>query len=188
MFCLSPRVVGNDGRELPEWAALPHPSFNGRRAVQVSVRAKKKAEPLPQVDINTLVWPQPPQQRVSALSRRWLGSETCRGSREKRLVSSKRRPVSRSPMPNCRTCRSRTRGGRFEGTDLRGRLRQKMVFVFDLEKKTLSFRGDKPPAHIKIAIGVAIDDKDRLFVSDAAQGLITLFDVNGKFITEFGAD
>jgi DNA-binding beta-propeller fold protein YncE len=152
-----------------------------------SVRAKKKAEPLPQVDINTLVWPQPPQQPRIRFVTQVVGQRDLQGVKRKKagfLEKAAGIEVSDAELPHLQKPYG-------VAVDSKGLIYvadsgQKMVFVFDLEKKTLSFRGDKPPAHIKIAIGVAIDDKDRLFVSDAAQGLITLFDVNGKFITEFG--
>ena len=63
---------------------------------------------------------------------------------------------------------------------------QHKVFVFNLEKKELTFRGNKPPANLGVPIGVAIDDKDRLFVSDAVGHAITCFNANGEFLGIFG--
>jgi sugar lactone lactonase YvrE len=62
------------------------------------------------------------------------------------------------------------------------------IFVFDLEKKQLAFRGDKAPAHLELLIGLAIDDKDRLFASDAKAHQITCFDAAGNLVSVFGTD
>jgi sugar lactone lactonase YvrE len=64
----------------------------------------------------------------------------------------------------------------------------RVVFVFDLESKSLEYRGDKPPAAFRTPIGAAIDEKDRLFVSDADLHTITCFSPDGEVLAVFGGD
>jgi DNA-binding beta-propeller fold protein YncE len=64
----------------------------------------------------------------------------------------------------------------------------KLVFVFDLETRSLEYRGDKPPASFTKPIGVAVDGRDRLFVSDAERHNITCLDESGAVVAVFGTD
>jgi DNA-binding beta-propeller fold protein YncE len=63
-----------------------------------------------------------------------------------------------------------------------------VVFVFDLEKKILEYRGDKPPAQLTKPSGVAVDAQDRLFVADSANQNITVFDAAGEVESVFGKE
>jgi DNA-binding beta-propeller fold protein YncE len=62
------------------------------------------------------------------------------------------------------------------------------VFVFDLETKKIDFIRNGAEAHFRTIIGLAIDDNDRLFVTDAGLHQVSVFDANHKFETNFGAD
>jgi DNA-binding beta-propeller fold protein YncE len=63
-----------------------------------------------------------------------------------------------------------------------------VVFVFDLEKKVIAYRGDKAPAALRKPAGVAIDAQDRLFVADAEAHNLTVFNPDGEVLSIFGAD
>src|SRR6266511_3971474 len=62
------------------------------------------------------------------------------------------------------------------------------VFIFDLEQNKVSFIRNGIEGRFKTIIGLAIDDADRLFVSDVDLHHVSVFDTNGKFESSFGDD
>jgi DNA-binding beta-propeller fold protein YncE len=62
------------------------------------------------------------------------------------------------------------------------------VFIFDLEAKKVEFIRNGADTHFRTIIGLAIDDNDRLFVTDAGLHQVSVFDGNHKFETNFGSD
>jgi DNA-binding beta-propeller fold protein YncE len=62
------------------------------------------------------------------------------------------------------------------------------VFIFDLEAKKVDFIRNGVDARFRTIIGLAIDDNDRLFVTDAGLHQVSVFDANHKFETNFGSD
>jgi DNA-binding beta-propeller fold protein YncE len=62
------------------------------------------------------------------------------------------------------------------------------VFIFNTETKKVEFIRNGAEAHFKTIIGVALDDNDRLFVTDAALHQVSVFDANHKFESVFGTD
>ena len=147
---------------------------------------KKKAAA--SVDISKLVWPQPPDQmRIRYLGEYFgefdlLPRKQAKGGILERLAG-----VSVSPEERPRMIKPYG-----VAVDSKGRIyvadsAQNKVFVFDLENRTLDFRGDQAPAHIEIPIGVAVDRQDRLFVSDSKLHQITCFGPNGDVQSVFGA-
>jgi len=60
------------------------------------------------------------------------------------------------------------------------------VFIFNFETKTFETIRNGRDATFKLIVGVAVDDDDRLFVSDGALNHISLFDANHKFVQNFG--
>jgi DNA-binding beta-propeller fold protein YncE len=144
--------------------------------------AKKKK---PQIDTTKLVWPLPP-----AVARvRYIGEyhgEDVKGRQKQGLLE-------RLAGVEDVTDRSRLIKPYGIAVDSKGRAFVtdtvvNTVFVFDIEKKTLEYRGDKPPAALKLPMGVAVDDQDRLFVSDALSHNITAFTPDGNVIDVFGED
>ena len=157
---------------------------NGR-----NVRAKRKPKPLPPVDVTKLVWPPPPEPTRIAYVTQVMGERDLLGIKLKKpgwleraagvTVQDEERPRLKRPYG--------------VAVDSKGLIYVAdsglhKVFVFDLVNQKLTFRGDKPPAHLELAIGVAIDDQDRLFVSDAKAHQITCFDASGNMTAVFGAD
>ncbi len=62
------------------------------------------------------------------------------------------------------------------------------VFIFDLEAKKVDFIRNGGEARFRTIIGLAIDDNDRLFVTDAGLHQVSVFDAIHKFEANFGAD
>ncbi len=167
-------------------AVLPSAWAAGQRS---NVRAKRKAKPLPPVDISTLVWPAPPQTTRIAFLAQFFGERDLIGEKMKKPGWLER--AAGVSIENAERPRLKKPYG--VAVDSKGLIYvadsgQHNVFVFDLEKRQLSFRGGKAPANLLVPIGVAIDDKDRLFVSDAEAHNITCFDANGNVVSIFGSD
>ena len=64
---------------------------------------------------------------------------------------------------------------------------QRTVFVFNLQQKRVERRGGRPPAKLGLPIGLAVDDRDRLFVSDAGLHQITCFEPDGEVLAAIDA-
>lgn len=154
---------------------------------RTQVRAKRKAKPLPPVDVTKLVWPLPPRVARIRFVTQVVGERDLLGIKQKKAgwleraagvsVQDQERPRLKKPYG--------------VAVDSKGLIyvadsAERKVFVFDLDKKKLTYRGDQLPAHFEVMIGLAIDDQDRLFVSDAKLHQITCFDAQGKFVGVFG--
>jgi sugar lactone lactonase YvrE len=151
--------------------------------------AGKKRKPVPQVDISTLVWPPPPDQpRIRYVNQYigeldLLGKKQVKGGMLERIAGVTITPEERPRLGKPYSVAVDSKG-RVYVTDTA----QANVFVFDLENKKLEFRGDKAPASILMPIGVAVDEDDRLFVSDSKLHQITCFGPKGNVEGVFGAD
>jgi len=141
---------------------------------------KKKA-----ADTAQLAWPPPPQ--VARI--RFLGEyhgEDIKGKKKRGFLE------RLAGVPEA-TSREKLMKPYGVAVDSKGRIFVadsvlKLIFVFDLEAKSLEYRGDQPPASFNKPIGVAVDGQDRLFVSDADRHNITCFDPSGAVVSVFGAD
>lgn len=147
--------------------------------------AAAKEKKKPQIDITKLVWPLPP-----AVTRvRYVGEyhgEDVKGRQKQGLLerlAGVEDPTNKSKLIKPWGIAVDSKGRAFVTDTV-----VNTVFVFDLEKKTLDYRGDKPPAALKKPMGVAVDDQDRLFVSDAMSHNITVFTPDGNVIDVFGQD
>jgi DNA-binding beta-propeller fold protein YncE len=150
----------------------------------------KKQDDAPQVDLSQLVWPQPPDEPRLRFVRQFYGEMDFVGQKKKKesgflakmagvTVEAEERPMLRSPYGVAIDSRGRAY---VSDTSLH------LIFVFDMEKKTLEFRGDKAPANFALPLGLAVDDQDRVFVSDAKLRQITVFGPGGDVVGMFGND
>jgi DNA-binding beta-propeller fold protein YncE len=62
------------------------------------------------------------------------------------------------------------------------------VFIFNPESKAVEFVRNGKDARFKALIGVAVDDADRLFVTDSGFRRVFVFDASHKFQATFGSD
>lgn len=146
--------------------------------------AKNKKKPAP-VDITKLVWPLPPE--IARI--RFLGvytGEDVAGRRKQGLLE---RLAGVQDM----TSRAALLKPYGVAVDSKGRAfvsdtALDTVFVFDLEQKTLEYRGDKPPATFRKPMGLACDEQDRLFVADAEAHNVTVFSPAGDVLNIFGQE
>jgi DNA-binding beta-propeller fold protein YncE len=162
-------------------------SLGWAQAGRPNVRAKRKVQPLPPVDVTKLVWPLPPRVARIRYITQMVGERDLLGVKQKKAswlekaagisMQDQERPHVRKPYGVAVDSK---------GLVYVGDSALHKVFVFDLENKKLTYRGDKPPAQFSVIIGLAIDDKDRLFVSDAVLHQITAFDAKGGFLSVFG--
>lgn len=61
-----------------------------------------------------------------------------------------------------------------------------VVFVIDPKNKKISFIGDKPMGKLRIPVGIDIDKEGRVYVADAKNQRIFVYDFKGKFLTAIG--
>ncbi len=152
-------------------------------------KPKPPAKAAPPVKPADLVWPLPPAQpRV-----RWLAAiddlDAVRGQKKKKQ-SWAQRLAGAKPPEHKRNQFQRPYG---VATDSRKRvyvadLAQRAVFVLDLEHHKVEVRTGNSRAPMALPAAVALDEKDRLFVSDSFLHAITCFGADGALITQFGAD
>lgn len=143
---------------------------------------KDKKQP-PPVDVTKIVWPGPP-----AVARiRYVGTyqgEEIRGIKKQGFLE-KLAGVEDA------TQRNYLRKPSYIAVDSKGRAYVTdsvagVVFVFDIDNKTLEFIGNKPPANLRKPMGIAIDTQDNVFVSDAEQHTVTIFSATGEVVGVFG--
>lgn len=75
--------------------------------------------------------------------------------------------------------------------DSRGRLiiadpGQRVVHLLDMEKKEYKFISGGKNRAFESPVGVAVDGRDNIYVSDSARGEISVFDAKGKFLRVIG--
>jgi DNA-binding beta-propeller fold protein YncE len=139
------------------------------------------------IDISNLQWPSPPDQpRIRYLGQYngeldLLGKKQVKGGLLERIAGVNIDPEERPRLVKPYGVAVDSKGRVFVAD-----WGQHLVVVFDLEHKTLQFRGDKAPANLQVPIGVALDEQDRLFVSDSKLHQITCFGPTGKVESVFG--
>ena len=143
----------------------------------------------PQVDTSSLVWPPPPDQpRIRYLGQYFgefdlLGKKQVKGGVLERIAGVNITPEERPRLSKPYSVAVDSKGRVFV-TDTG----QAVVFVFDIENKKLEYRGDKAPAALLMPIGAAVDEQDRLFISDSKSHQVTCFGPKGNVEGIFGAD
>jgi sugar lactone lactonase YvrE len=154
-----------------------------------SAWAGSKKKVAPEVDISTLIWPAPPDQpRIRYIGQYigeldLLGKKQVKGGMLERIAG-----VTITPEERPRLGKPYGVAVDSKGLVYVADTAQSVVFVFDLANKKLEYRGDKAPATILMPIGVAVDEEDRLFVSDSKLHQITCFGPKGNVAGVFGAD
>ena len=158
-----------------------------------------KAPALPEVDTSNLVWPDPPDiARV-----RWI--EQYRG--EPKPVESANQPKKKATKQDWMLRLAGVAPAETSKADLKFRLVRPYgvatdskgriytadtyvgaVFIFNSEDKSVEFIRNGKDARFKALIGVAIDDTDRLFVTDSGFRRVFAFDASHKFLASFGSE
>lgn len=62
------------------------------------------------------------------------------------------------------------------------------VFVFDPQMRKVSFIGDQQNGRLALPVGVAFDKAGNVYVSDAKQKRIYVYDQNGTFLRDLGSN
>ncbi len=133
-----------------------------------------------------LVWPLPPQRpRVRYVTQIALLTD-AEGTQPK-----KRNWLDRLAGVPAPESKPRLRKPNGVAVDSAGRIyvadgHLRLVLVFDLDKRTVDYRGNNPGAEFTMPIGVAVDDQDRLYVSDGHRALITCFSPQGDALAVLG--
>lgn len=63
---------------------------------------------------------------------------------------------------------------------------QGLVYVFDQEKKKVTYLGRNPQLRLFVPIGITVDAKDRVWVADAIGQHVVAFDAEGNILTVLG--
>jgi len=171
-------------------------------------KKKKKPEPevaiapaLPEVDTSNLVWPDPPDITRIRWVEQYRGEPKPVQAPEEQTKKKKKgkegwmlrlagiQPME-APKSDMRFRLVRPYG---VAIDSKGNIYTAdtyvgAVFIFNPETKAVEFIRNGRDARFKALIGLAIDDADRLFVTDSGLRRVFVFDANHKFQATFGSD
>ncbi len=152
-------------------------------------KKKETAAASPAVDITKLVWPPPPDvTRIKYVSSA-RGEDDLKGTTAKKKKSSWMDRMAGVSLPDeqgkPRLLRPYGVVADSKGLIYVADAGQGMIFVFDVDKKAISYRAANMLAS---PAGMAIDDTDRLFVVDAIQHQVFAFRPDGTFEAAFGGD
>ena len=153
--------------------------------------------PLPEIDTRNLVWPDPPDTaRI-----RWLeqyhgepNSAQPTAVKPKKKESWMLRIAGIQPLEvNKADLRYKLVRPYGVATDSKGSIYAAdtyvgAIFIFSRETKAVQFIRNGRDARFKALIGLAIDDADRLFVTDSGLQRVFVFDPSHKFQATFGSD
>jgi DNA-binding beta-propeller fold protein YncE len=162
-----------------------------------SVSEQTAPPSLPEIDTRNLVWPDPPE--IARI--RWL--EQYRGepkSAQPITVKPKKKESWMLRVAGIQPVEANKADQRYKlvrpygvAVDSKGNVYAAdtyvgAVFIFNPESKSVDFIRNGREARFKALIGLAIDDADRLFVSDSGLQRIFVFDSSHKFQATFGSD
>lgn len=163
----------------------------------VAVQAKKKkpasttqkAEPRPQVDINKLVWPPPPNLPRIRYTNYFAGMKLDYATESKKPKQSWMDRLAGGQTQDEKVTNKnfpfQLLGPYGMAVDSKNRLYvadQKVgaIFVFNTETRDSELIRNGFEAHFAMVNAIAIDDNDRIFVSDGKLGKVLVFDANHK--------
>jgi len=157
-----------------------------------------KAPELPEVDTSNLVWPDPPD--IARI--RWI--EQYRGEPKPVApvapVKEKKKEGWMLRLAGIQPVEAPKSDTRFKlvrpyglAVDSKGKIYAAdtyvgAIFIFTPETKAVEFIRNGRDARFKALVGLAIDDTDRLFVTDSGFQRVFVFDTNHKFQASFGSD
>jgi sugar lactone lactonase YvrE len=164
-----------------------------KKKKETAVTEKKEA---PKVDTSKLVWPQPPDiARVRFLEEMKgenKAQEVLHPKKKKQGWMDRLAGVEQGggPRGEINHVLAKPYG---VGVDSKGRIYVAdtyvaAVFIYDQEKKSIELIRNGIEAKFKTIIGLAIDDNDRVFVSDASLKNVSVFGADRKLETTFGDD
>jgi hypothetical protein len=146
-----------------------------------AVKGKKDAAPAEKVQ---LLWPQPPDQprfayEIALRSPADLRPETEEERFRRLVLGNDKAPPKAFQKPSSVAARN----GRVYVTDPPSR----SVVVFNLpERKIFQFGQGRPPNNLGKPISLAVDEADRVYVLDAVQKKVIVFDGLGLFLFAVG--
>lgn len=140
--------------------------------------AKKK----PSVDISKLAWPPPPRvARIRYLTE--IHGEDVQGKKKQGFLERMAgvpEDTGKDNLTKPLSVAADSRGRAFVTDSL-----SRLVFIFDIENKTVGHLGEN--VSFRKPTGIAVDDQDRVYVADIDAHTVYVFSPAGDLVTEFGA-
>jgi DNA-binding beta-propeller fold protein YncE len=175
------------------------PGAHADKKKKKNVAEAPQAATLPEVDTSNLVWPDPPD--VARI--RWIEQYRGESKPAQSAVAVKKKKTKESWMlrlAGVQPVETRKADARFKlvrpygvAVDSKGNIYAAdtyvgAVFIFNPETKAVDFIRNGKDARFKALIGLAIDDADRLFVTDSGLRRVFAFDAGHKFQASFGSE
>jgi DNA-binding beta-propeller fold protein YncE len=148
----------------------------------LGVAGKEKTAPPP--DTSQLIWPLPPDKPRVKFIRELSNNFDIETKKKKSWVDK----MVGNADPNQTEYFEKPAG---IATDSHGRVifsstQRSTIYIVDPDKKTISrLQGDRG-IRLQTPLGVAVDGKDNLFVSDPFQHMVLKFDANGRLVATIG--
>jgi DNA-binding beta-propeller fold protein YncE len=162
----------------------PRPSLEARTFAGAPAGEKKPPAAAPRAP----VWPLPPEQPRIRYVATYHGIEDFHPKQKSAWKSlffgedGTRRPDSDSLVKPYGVAVSGS--GRIYVTDTAAR----RVFVFDIERKTVTYLGEQGAAKLTKPIGVAVDSEGRVFVADGTLNRVFGYGPDGNMVMAIGRD
>jgi len=158
----------------------------GLGSVSQPAFAGKKPDPAPKIDPATLVWPMPPDKPRVRFIEEWDNNLQVEPIR-KRTWADKLAGV---PEKNVAEDFGKPAG---IATDSRGRVYivsvgRAVLYVIDREKKLLLRINGDNGVYFRSPVGIVIDEKDNVFISDSQLHLVMKFNPQMRMVANFGSD
>jgi len=152
-------------------------------AAGIPAKAGKKPKG-PAFDPTKLVWPLPPEQPRIRFQAVISGAGDVEPAKKANFLDRMAGIQIRNLKPGFSKpygVASNSKGVIFVSDSTQG-----VVFALDREHKKVGYFGITPQARVRMPMGITVDGKDRLWVTDAVSGKVYVFDVDGSLVWGLG--
>ncbi len=173
----------------------------GKKKKKVTTSEAPQPAALPEVDTSNLVWPDPPDiARIRWLEQYRGEPKPTQAAVEEKKKKKRSKEAWMLRLAGVQPVEAPKTDQKFKlvrpygiAVDSKGQIYAAdtyvgAVFIFNPETKAVTFIRNGRDARFKALIGLAIDDADRLFVTDSGLRRVFVFDANHKFQATFGSD
>lgn len=138
-----------------------------------------------QEEVGDIVWPLPPEQPRIKFIRSFKTPADIGATAPKSLVTALfgGEDLTNIYMEKPYAVSADSKGRVFVGESALGK-----VMVFDIPNKKFDIWGRSGPGALKLPLGIAVDDKDEVYVTDAKQKRVVVFGPDGNFLRAMGGE